>query len=455
MNSEIDITIKDLYERTLKLGAEVQEDKDFRKDFFKLIEKVTFSMMNGEDNFFALFLIQLKREIRLDIASACESKAALSYFIIYFNPYIFLQCNLNEMQALIKHEIYHIMYNHIKQSSILEKKYSTTAVNTAMDISINQYINNLPPFSLTIENVRLAYNVDLKYDKTLEYYAEKLQKSINNRINEKGEKVENNNASQVYKKFDASHSHEIWSESLGKYDMEQIDEVTTKMVRNSAKGKLPAKIEEFIKNLNKKAEISWQDYLRRIVGTLPHKYRKTITRRNRRQQDRLDLRGQLSNHIIQIAVAIDVSGSMTDGEFDTAIVEIINIMSKNNYELTIIECDNFVRRVYKVHSKKDLKKKIDTKGGTSFSPVFEYINKHNMRDHLLVYFTDGMGEKDLTCKPQNKRILWVLTGQKGDLSLNKSYGLVKKLKNYEAEKFDIYKEVLFNRGEWANNEWAK
>lgn len=454
MEKDIEKSIKALYERALKLDEHLKEDEGFKRDFFKLIEEITFSLMNGEDNFFALFLIQMKREIRTDIASATETVPSLSYYTIYFNPFILLQCSLNEIQALIKHEIYHIMYNHPKQFNTLGKKYSNIVISTAMDISINQYIKNLPAWSLNIENTKLAYNVELEYDKVLEYYAERLQNSIKKRLSTKGEKTDGGNGNK-YTEFDASHTHDLWNNSKDKFNGEQIDELTKKMIRNSAKGRLPAKVEEFVKNLNKGAEISWQDYLKRIIGTLPKGYKKTITRRSRRQPERLDLRGKLSSHILQIAVAIDISGSISDKEFDEAMVEIIEILAKKDTEITVLECDNIVRRVYKVKSKRDLKKKLDTKGGTSFSPVFEYLNKNNMRDYLLIYFTDGMGEKELTVKPQNKRIMWVLTGDKGDLSLNSPLGVVKKLKNYTAEKYEVYRDILFNKGEWVNNEWAK
>lgn len=455
MNNNIEEEIKDLLYESSELQEKLLEDKNFKKKFFNLIEKINFDMMNGEDNFFGLFLIQLKREIRIDITSACESTAQLSNFIIYFNPYIFLKCSALEMQALIKHEIYHIMYNHIKQYKILSQKYSDTAINTAFDISINQYIKNLPPWAETLENVRLSYNVNLEYDKLPEYYAQKLQESINKRLKGEGAEIKNKNSKRNFNEFDVFYSHDLWKEPTDKFDYEQINSLTEKLVRNSAKGKLPRMVEEYIKRLDRKAEISWQDYLKRIIGTLPHGYRKTITRRNRRQPYRYDLRGQLSNHIIQIVIAIDISGSMSDIEFDSAMLEVLSIFSKHSCEITVIECDNKIRRVYRLNSKRDLKKRTETKGGTSFSPVFEYMNKNKMKDHFLIYFTDGMGEKELTVRPQTKKILWVLTGQKGDLSLTKKIGLVKKLKNHVEEKFEIYRDVLFNRSEWANNEWAK
>ena len=70
-----------------------------------------------------------------------------------------------------------------------------------------------------------------------------------------------------------------------------------------------------------------------------------------------------------------------------------NIVKNYNHEITIIECDNEIRRAYKVKSVKDIKERINIRGGTKFTPVFEYAN--NKKLNLLVYFTDGKGEDKL------------------------------------------------------------
>ena len=97
--------------------------------------------------------------------------------------------------------------------------------------------------------------------------------------------------------------------------------------------------------------------------------------------------------------------SISDEEFKQAIKEVLNIVKNYNHEITIIECDNEIRRAYKVKSVKDIKDRINTREGTKFTPVFEYAN--NKKINLLVYFTDGKGEDKL--------------------SLRESYGAVKKL----------------------------
>lgn len=428
----------------------------FKNDFMKLIELCTLSLMKGDDNFFALFIIQMKREIKLDLPTAISSRPSSGSFTMYINPVIFLECSLNEMQALLKHEVYHIMSLHYIRAKSLRKKYSPLAVSVAMDISINQYILYLPVWAEKIENARMTYHVDLKDEQTMEEYAEEIQGAIDRmkreRTKECDDEFEKNDELFIERQHDMSRAHDLWYYNEENYDSEQIKEVTRKVVDNAAKGEIPESVNKLMKQLNKKAEVSWKDYLKRMLGTLPAGYKKTVTRRDRRQPDRMDLRGKLSSHIAQIIIALDISGSMSDKEIEQIMTEIFSIVKNYPREITIIECDSEIRRIYNVRSIKDIKEKVNTRGGTRFSPVFQYIEQHKMRNHILVYFTDGQGETELMYKKHNKT-LWVLTGDCDKLSLSSPSGIVKKLSSEKKETVDIIEYVKSEmkdiRGEWA------
>lgn len=445
-----------LYSEIMQWQDSENMTEEFKREFLKLIELCTFSMMESDDNFFALFTIQMKREIKLDLPTAVANTASLSHFIIYFNPYIFLECSLEEMKALIKHEVYHIMYNHLKRAENIRGKYSDIAINRAMDISINQYINHMPLWADNIQNVSLTYNIDLKRDLTMEEYAKIIQEGINKLKDTKDPEVSQEKMmgddNFIKRTHDPAHAHDVWSESEDSFNLEQIKELTKKTASNAVRGKIPNEFKDIIEELNQKSEISWKDYLRKVVGTLPSGYKKTITRKDRRQPDRLDLRGKLSKQIAQIILVIDISGSITDKEIEQIMIEVFSIVKNYCTEITIIECDNQIRRVYNVKSKKDIKAKLDTKGGTAFSPVLEYINRYKMRNHFLIYFTDGVGEEELSCVPINYKTLWVITGKGEKLSLKNPYGVVKKLSKMKVETAnlgyakDTMKELLM---EWA------
>ena len=131
----------------------------------------------------------------------------------------------------------------------------------------------------------------------------------------------------------------------------------------------------------------------------------------------------MRNHKANIFVALDISGSISDAEFKQAMQEVFQIVKSYDHQITVIECDNQIRRTYTVNHLKDLKERLNIRGGTEFAHVIEYANHHNI--DLLVYFTDGKGEKKLAVTPQGYKILWVISGKGEDLSLEKPYGIVK------------------------------
>jgi predicted metal-dependent peptidase len=65
------------------------------------------------------------------------------------------------------------------------------------------------------------------------------------------------------------------------------------------------------------------------------------------------------------------------------------------------------------------------------------MREQGMRNYLLIYFTDGLGENELDTVPNNYKILWVITGKGEKLSLIKPYGEVKRLSNVRTEKSEF------------------
>lgn len=440
-----------LYSETIAwIKPEEEINEEFRRKFNKLIELCTLSMMSGEDNFFAYFMMNIKKHIKLDLPAAAGTIPSITGFEMFFNPTIFLSCSILQMKSALKHEIYHIINQHYKREKSLIKKYSKLAINLAMDVSINQYIKNLPAWSNTLENVGLAYNIELKIGKTLEEYVDEIQNAINLHKNEKAKATIEDTIDEYTQRN--QQLHDIWHEAWKNITEEEVDVLTKKTALLSVKGNIPKQIDKYIKDISRNPEIRWQDYLKKTVGTLPEGHRKTITRRNRRQPDRMDLQGTLSRKIMEVIIAIDISGSISDKEFYQSMTEVFSIIKNHNYEVTIIECDSKIRRIYKVKNIKQVKKKINTRGATAFSPVFEYINIQAHRNCILVYFTDGLGERELTVIPSNYRTIWVLTGKAGQLSLKHPYGKILKLSNVEYEEPDILyakNELKEIRMEWA------
>lgn len=398
--------------------------QDFQEEFFDLVDKVSLSLMEDKDNFYGYFLLQMSREIRFDLSSPTAVNFQGAKYVIYFNPVIFLNLNLKQMESTIKHEILHIVSRHLLRAKKFKVGFSALAVNMAMNIVVNTYLDHLPPYAVTLEWVNLNYSLKLLPFKPFEYYAEEIQAALN--LLEADQDAEDAEE-KIVSTYNPEKTHDIWEES-GDIDEKTLQEFTEKYISNSQKGSIPNYLESMISSFkNSKSELPWNFYLKRLMGTVESNKKKTITRRNRRQPARLDLRGELRSHKAKIAVALDISGSISDQEFNQAMKEILEIVKNYNHEITIIECDSEIRRVYRVKSVKDLKDRMNIRGGTSFTPVFEYANHQKV--NLLIYFTDGQGEEKLLTNPKGYKTLWVISGKGDKLSLQEPYGAVKKLKN--------------------------
>lgn len=463
MKSYFEKQTKELYDRAIKIvditnmlksnkkgeKFDISTDENFKKDFFSLVDKVNLSLMEDKENFYGYFLFQMGREIRFDITSATSINFKDAKYVMYFNPIIFLELNMEQMQSTIKHEILHVLSQHLIRLKDFKDKYSTLALNLAMDVVVNQCLDCLCPYSITLEYINNKYNLNLEKFKTFEYYLEKIQTELDlQEENDEGEIVDNNE--NVAVDFDAEKTHDIWEECI-EIDEKTLRDFTEKFADNAKKGSVPTYIENMIKSLkNSKGELPWNLYLKKLMGTIEANKKKTITRRNRRQPNRLDLRGELRGHKAEIAVAIDISGSISDEEFKQAIKEVLTIVKSHNQEITIIECDKEIKRTYKVKSPKDIKERVASGGGTKFLPVFEYAN--NKKINLLIYFTDGKGEEKLEIKPRGYKTLWVISGRGEKLSLQEPFGVVKKLSKVEIKQDVIDMSDVRSDGYSMNNQ---
>ena len=130
MASYFERQAKELYDRALEVvnvtevlksnrkgnKFEVKIEEDFKRDFFSLVNKVNLSLMEDNENFYGYFLFQMDREIRFDISSATSVNFKGAKYVMYFNPIIFLELNMKQMETTIKHEILHVISQHLIRS---------------------------------------------------------------------------------------------------------------------------------------------------------------------------------------------------------------------------------------------------------------------------------------------------------------------------------------------------
>lgn len=381
------------------------------------------SLLLEEDQFFGYFYLQMAHRIRFDMTSAFGINLKQGGYVLYVNPFILLRQPPDVMKDGIKREILHIISAHLIRVKTLSQSFNKTAVHMAMDMVVNDYLEHVDRDAVTVANVNERFGLMLKRFRTIEYYA----KAIDKAMKEKPElfvPVDNSDTA-VAMGFDPQTSHDIWDES-DSIDTDTMDQITERYINEASKGDMEGYVKSLIDTFQKtRRALPWYFYLKKLMGKVASGYKKTTMRRNRRQPERLELSGTLRQHKANVWVALDMSGSITDAEFTNALEQVLQIVHAYNHRITVVECDNEVRRTYTMESVKDVKPRLDVRGATAFSPVFSLANQN--RVDLLVYFTDGKGEERLREAPKGYKVLWVLTGEKPQLSLHNPYGMVREL----------------------------
>lgn len=112
---------------------------------------------------------------------------------------------------------------------------------------------------------------------------------------------------------------------------------------------------------------------------------------------------------IEVALAVDTSGSISDAEIADFVGEAKAITEQfEDYCLTVLLCDAAVQHMVKITPfEGELPKRALGRGGTDFRPVFDRIAKDGLRPSCLIYFTDLAGAFPDQAPPYP--VLWLAT----------------------------------------------
>lgn len=427
---------------------------EIEADCVHMLELMKLFLISERDSYYGYFLMNLTYDV--DFSSRSIAGILLDRFppVFHTNPLLLGKFTLKEILFIVCHEIDHIVLNHpaeMVKSNPERDPDSFERFNLAADASVNDRIlkeireehrsflsapeGHISSAALKkmfkLRSVRplesYLYYFQLIQNKPLPEHAQQPQRMLL-AVGDAGEGENESDESIVTAGTCGKPTDHEWNASE---DVEEATAAVRELVNAAAslmndevRGQMPASFWQQVQILNKPPQLCWQAILKKYVGTITAGKHKTRTRLNRRQPERFDLSGQQDEKVLKIVVAIDTSGSVSDRDVAFILNEIVAIIAGRKHSLTVIECDSEVQRVYSVKTQVDIKKNVVGRGGTAFTPVIEYVNNDRyFRDALLIYFTDGYGEREIP-RPKTYRNLWVVLGNPKDLSVKEPYGAV-------------------------------
>ncbi|WGI17063.1 VWA-like domain-containing protein [Methanonatronarchaeum sp. AMET-Sl] len=351
---------------------------------------------------------------------------------LVFNPKITEKYNTDELMTSIAHVIMHTALGHIWRRG----NRNEVIWNASTDQAVNHLLN---ASGFTIPN-----KIELKAsfrDKSAEEIYIELKKEIKEKQDTRPKEKQKQNATDNDKKTpkekeedrvkekinqykgasleNTIDSHEKWEKASKKQQKNIQEEWKRRMTEavNHAKkdGQLPNSVERTVKKLTK-PKVNWRNQLRRyVIQHARDDY--NWMKPNRRLLQYNIYYPSARNEKLEIAVAIDTSGSISQKELETFLSEMKEIIGyTDNYRIILIACDAEIQNYMEINSQettninktiKDFAKNLKGGGGTKYSPVLKKLKGKQIQ--ALIYLTDGKCNEKI--KKPRYDVIWAISEQ--------------------------------------------
>ena len=335
-------------------------------------------------------------------------------FELMYNPEFFESLSETHMQGILKHEFYHLIFEHVTSRKPADGLKRID--NIAMDLAINSHIaNELPsesdpgpaingePMQACIPGE--AMFKDLPPYKTYEWYLEALKKMRD----EQNEDGDGEGSGDPFGDMDSLDSHEGFGESDGttqEIASERLKDAVKKAAEEAEKARNWGTVSSSMRQdiLDRiQTKIDWRKVLRYFVKTSQRADKRSTPRRLNKRYPRMHP-GKRVRRQAKIAISIDQSGSVDD-QMLAAFFSELNKLAEIA-EFTVVPFDTVVAEDKVYTWKKGQSKKTERvlTGGTCFNAPTKYVNERDFDGHIVL--TDLMAPKPVASRCQR---MWMTT----------------------------------------------
>ncbi|HEY9809632.1 MAG TPA: VWA-like domain-containing protein [Halomicronema sp.] len=334
------------------------------------------------------------------IASKNVPVAATDGKDIFFNPNFVKSLSPRQVDGLFLHEVLHAALLHVWRRGWRE----ADLWNVAADIVVNGMIAGLQEFELPAGGIR---NKSLEHLSVEEVYDILVPNSrgyslgLADLLMSSPDGVGGNKPASNAEGGSLEKAKQTAVESHWKNAIQQAIVVARS---TNSQGRIPAGFEREFDTLTQH-QLDWRSYLWRYLVQTPTDF----SGFDRRFIGRKLYLEALQGESVQVFVAVDTSGSISDNQMGMFLDEIVGIL--NAYPHLVCElyyADADIYGPYSLEAKSTIPLPKGG-GGTSFKPFFEKVNANRdwHSDGVCVYLTDGYG--DFPDQLPSLPVLWVVT----------------------------------------------
>ena len=384
----------------------------------------TYRLLESEP-FFASLSRRINKKMTKAIPTAGVRVTDQGQFEMVYNPDFFLSLTPKQRSGVLKHEFYHLIFEHV--TGRLPPEGMTKMWNIATDLAINSHLmDELPeqgcfPTRKPFEQYPVGQSAEFYFKMLKE--DEQFQKPDDQDGNGDGDGQSDGdgqggsgNGSGLPDTMD---DHSGWG---GESDM---DEETKQAMRDIAKERLKQAMKDAVDEINsngrgwgtvgaetRKAiqdfitpKVDWRKVLRYFIKTSQRSNKRSTPRRINKRFPYIHS-GKRVTRQAKIAISIDQSGSVSDAMLALFFSELSSLAKYA--EFTIIPFDTDVDPdkvwVWKKGKKHTFERVLC--GGTNFDAPTQYVNERDFDGHIVL--TDMEAPKP---KPSKCQRMWATTPQ--------------------------------------------
>lgn len=345
----------------------------------------------------APFFGNMATRLRLVDASEWCPTAATDGRCFYYNQDFIKKLSIKKLEFLLGHEILHCVFDHFGRVGSRDRMLS----NIAQDYAVNQILVD-ERIGERITEVKICLDsryrgwaweeiYDELYDRADKVPMEDLLKQLGDVLDEHLEEDAAGSGGDEDEQGSGKGRPRI-----SKEDAQKIrDEVKQAMIQSAAAagaGKVPAGIQRMIKDLTE-PKMDWRQLIQQeIQSIIRNDY--SFQRPNRKSaHSGAILPGMKEDVTIDVALCLDMSGSIGDADAKIFLSEVKGIMDQyTDFKISIWCFDTEVYNFQEIsHDNSDdlINYEIQGGGGTDFEVNWQFMKDNDIQPKKFIMFTDG------------------------------------------------------------------
>ena len=332
----------------------------------------------------------------IDASEWCPT-AATNGRNFYYNKKFIEKLSVKKLEFLFGHEICHCVFDHFGRVGSRDRQLS----NIAQDFAVNQILVD-ERIGEKITEVQICYDSKYRGKAWEEIYDELWEKaekiSMPDLLKQLGDLLDehiNEDGSGPGKDGDKEGKGKGMP-GMTKEEAQAIrDEIKEAMIQSAAAagaGKTPMGIQRLIKDMTE-PKMNWRELVRQEIQSIVRSNYSFMRPSRKGQQSGAILPGMVPETTIDVAIAVDMSGSIGNEDASTFLGEIKGIMDQ--YEDFKINLWCFDTEIYNhkeigqdnAHDLIEYEPKGG--GGTDFDVNFEFMKREGIQPRKFIMFTDG------------------------------------------------------------------